>query len=238
MLDIADDWEELADGGKDDVPENWDQDEDETPDNWDDEEDNAEDPFGTVTVQRDTPKKPATAKKATPAAVVSSKKKKKFKPIKKKQLAKKLESNVKVDPLEEKMRQLKLQKDADLEHAEALFAGGANEAVVSSKGITEFTPKSEVEFLKFSSMLVDDISKYDKSEHYHTFILDLVRKLAGQMSSERVNEIISALNVVFKQKLADEKGKKKKTTKSKAFNDDFAADDFVDEDDYSYGFLS
>merc|ERR1711862_873795 len=200
--DIADDWEQLDEGNA--AP--WEnEDGDDAPDNWDDEdeEDNAEDPFGAVTVQKDKPKT------GTAGAASKKKKKIKLKPLKKKQLAKKLDQGPQLDPQEEKIRQLKLQKDSDLQHANDLLS--TDETVVAAPVAAQFTPKSKIEFLKFSSMLVDDLSKFEDNEHYVTFVVDLVRKLAGPMTSEQVNEISSALNVLFRQKLQFEKGKKKKT---------------------------
>merc|ERR1712137_44974 len=167
------------------------------------------DPFGAVSVARDEPKK--------------------------ENLNKKLNTNdVKVDPFEEKLRKLQLQQESDLANANDLLGVGADEVVVNASAVTtpaaQFKPTTELEFLKFASMLADDLSKHEESKFYEQFVIDLVRKLAGQMNSSQINSIISALNVQFKQKLQDEKGKKKKTTKSKVYDDDFAADDFVEDE--------
>mmetsp|Transcript_32144 Transcript_32144/g.54946 ORF Transcript_32144/g.54946 Transcript_32144/m.54946 type:complete len:228 (-) Transcript_32144:104-787(-) len=219
MDDWEDEWDDkLADeGDQAQVP--WD-DEEEGPVTWDD-EDEADladaDPFGAVSVQKDVgAKKPAAGGK-------KGGKKIKAKPIKKKQLQKKLEQTAKVDSYEEKLRQLELQKESDFENATDLLSGPS---AVSSKVVSSFTPKTEVEFYKFSSMVVDDLSKFDDSEYYTDFIIDLVKKLAGQMDSDEVSKITKALNLIYNEKMQQEKGKKKKTVKSKVVSD-FAEDDFI-----------
>merc|ERR1711907_705894 len=205
-----DDWEDIAD----DWEQHLNEDDDDAPDNWDDEEDDeGEDPFATVTVQKDTPKS------TTPGAAAGTKKKKKIKvkAIKKKQLAKKLGS-VTVDPVAEKQRQLELQRESDLQNASDLLSV---EGVIETTAptVASFTPTTKLEFLKYSSMLVEDLSKFQDSEHYITFVTDLVRKLSGSLNSDQVNEITSTLNVIKTQKIQEERGKKKKQTKTKSFND-------------------
>merc|ERR1712137_1287514 len=190
---MGDEWDDkLADeGDQAQVP--WD-DEEEGPVTWDD-EDEADladaDPFGAVSVQKDVgAKKPAAGGK-------KGGKKIKAKPIKKKQLQKKLEQTAKVDSYEEKLRQLELQKESDFENATDLLSGPS---AVSSK--------------------------FDDSEYYTDFITDLVKKLAGQMDSDEVSKITKALNLIYNEKMQQEKGKKKKTVKSKVVSD-FAEDDFI-----------
>merc|ERR1712137_926129 len=231
--DIADDWENL-DEGDDSKLAPWEKEDNNAPANWDDEDEEDEgadvDPFGAVSVARGEPKKA----KSGAAGAGGKKKKVKAANIKKKNLNKKLNTNdVKVDPFEEKLRKLQLQQESDLANANDLLGVGADEVVVNTSATTpaaQFKPTTELEFLKFSSMIADDLSKFEENKFYEKFVIDLVRKLAGQMNSAQINSIISALNVQFKQKLQDEKGKKKKTTKAKVYDDDFAADDFVEDE--------
>ena len=218
--------EDVADNWEDTVKESWD--EEEPAGNWDDEDKEDADPFGAVKVAKDSPKKTTTT--ASPAAT-PTKKKIKPKKITKKALQNKLK--VTVDPNEEKLRLLKLQKDADLETASDLLS--TNTAKTS---LSDFKPTTQLEFLKLSSMVVDELGAHEESQHYAEFVKDLTRKLVGSLTADDIQAIVTTLNVVINQKRDEERGnKKKKTVAKKKIDEEFVEEDFI-EDDYDYGFLA
>ena len=138
---------------------------------------------------------------------------------------------VTVDPNEEKLRLLKLQKEADLETASDLLSTN------TKTSLSDFKPTTELEFLKLSSMVVDELSVHEGSPFYGEFVKDLTRKLVAPFSADEITGIVSVLNVVINNKRDGERGKKKKVVVKKKIDEDFVDEDFV-EDSYDYGFLA
>eukprot|EP00914_Ancora_sagittata_P013043 GHVO01025327.1.p1 GENE.GHVO01025327.1~~GHVO01025327.1.p1 ORF type:complete len:239 (+),score=65.13 GHVO01025327.1:23-739(+) len=119
------------------------------------------------------------------------------------------------DAAAEKLRQQKLQEDADLELMKGLV--GTNEEL-RGDSIDSMLPSSKEDFNQFQELVTKKISSLSSSAHYVTFLENLYRDLCLSCESEDIKRLASTLNALANEKNKLQKGpkSKKKGAKSKA----------------------
>ncbi|XP_054719634.1 eukaryotic translation initiation factor 3 subunit J-like [Uloborus diversus] len=203
---------------------------DDVKDNWDDEEEEKEEKpeQNIVAVQ---------AKKKKPLAQIIAEKEEK----RKKELEEKMKS-LEIDKkdltpqerLAQKLKQQKLQEEADLQLAKETF--GVTDTV---EGIDSMVPSSREEFDNFRKLLVEKILKSENSPHFVTFLEELFRDLCLNVNHDDIKKFTSTLNALAfeKQKVLKAKAGKKKSSKKAALNlgrdgvEDYSIIDYGDEFD-------
>lgn len=111
---------------------------------------------------------------------------------------------------EEKLRRQKLQEEADLALAVEAFGFGKEEVVVGV--IDGFEPKTKEDFDRFSHMLSEKISKFEKSPFYMPFMETLVRDVTLAVGPDDLKKLSNTLTALYNDKvkqLKSTKGKKK-----------------------------
>ncbi|KAL5004151.1 hypothetical protein ScPMuIL_017607 [Solemya velum] len=144
------------------------------------------------------------------------------------------------DKVAEKLKQQKLQENADLELAKQAF-GLEEQQQQQLSGIDAMTPETEEEFVEFKDALVKKLTQFSKSTNYTGFLERLFTELIIPLQTEETRKIYSSVNNLLheKQKLQKEQDKKKKK-KGKAViraerDDDYgdlvAATEYYDEEE-------
>lgn len=175
-------------------------------DNWDDEEEEKEEKPEQITAVQPKKKKPL-------AQIIAEKEEKKRKELEEKM--KILEPEKKdltpQERLAQKLKQQKLQEEADLELAKETF--GVSE---SEQSIDQIKPSSREDFEIFRKILVEKILKSEESPHFVSFLEDLCRDLCVNVTPDDIKKITSSLNALAheKQKVLKAKAGKKKSKKA------------------------
>lgn len=179
-----------------------DEDEDGLKDNWDDEEEEKD----TSNVPKSQPKK-----KKTLAEKIAEKEAAKREEV----LAKMAQADAEreLTPEEEmsqKLRDQKMQEEADLELAKEAF--GITEVLPGVKTIDNFEPKTKEEFAELASMIVEKLSALEYKTDYNYFLETLVRDSCAGREPEDIKKISNMLTLLAneKQKLNKDKNKGKK----------------------------
>ncbi|KAJ1721003.1 Translation initiation factor 3 subunit J component [Coemansia erecta] len=147
------------------------------------------------------------------------------------------------DETAKRLRDRKLQQEADLKNAEDLFAGLTIKDTNINNVLATMNPKTQAEFDEFRKALVERITKAQNSRLYNQFIEKLVRDLADPLKDHDVRKLASGLTTLAneKQRAAREatkpKKKNKKATLSAPPKDqmdmaDYSRDAFDDYDDF------
>lgn len=172
------------------------------------------------------------------------------------------------DEAAKRARLLREQQAADLAHAEDLFGGdvgsvpstrkavikgstvpdpGNPENLVDLAAMPLFDPKTKAQFETLREVIGPIIANNAKKAHYALFMVEFAKKLAGEMPSDQIKKVASALTTLSNEKLKEEKaqqgGKKTKAAKTKTTlaigrgpaaqdtntygEDDFGDDDFM-----------
>ncbi|KAF8787871.1 Eukaryotic translation initiation factor 3 like protein [Argiope bruennichi] len=215
---------------------------DDVKDNWDDEEEEGKEEKpeqNMVAVQ--------AKKKKSLAQIIAEKEEKKRKEMEEKM--KLLEVNKKELTPEErvahKLKQQKLQEEADLQLAKETFAwvgkflGPNLKFLLKVKkdtvtSIDQMNPSSKEDFDNYRKLLVEKITQSESSPHFIIFLEDLCRDLCINLSPDDIKKITSALNALANEKVKAQKAKagKKKSSKKASLNigrDDFTIVDYADE---------
>ncbi|XP_035221342.1 eukaryotic translation initiation factor 3 subunit J-like [Stegodyphus dumicola] len=196
---------------------------DDVKDNWDDEEEEKEEkPEQNVIAVQPKKKKHITQ-------VIAEKEEKKRKEIEEKM--KLLEQEKKdLTPQErhaQKLKQQKLQEEADLELAKETF--GVTDTVED----IDKRPSSKEDFDNFRKLLVEKIHQNEDSPHFISFLEDLCRDLCLNVNPDDIKKITSSLNALAHEKIKVQKAKSgKKKSKKATLNigkDDFTILDYADE---------
>lgn len=182
-------------------------------DNWDDEdeqekkEESAGAEASAIQIKKKKPLKDRLAEKEDKRKKELEEKRKQEEDMKKLLTPKQL--------LEEKRRQQLLQEAADLELAVEAF-GFKKEEPPTAGVIDGFDPKTKEEFDKFSQMLCEKITKFDKSPYYVPFMENLVRDLTLGVGAEDLKKVSSTLTALYNEKVKLQKGTKGKKKTKKA----------------------
>ncbi|XP_051984010.1 eukaryotic translation initiation factor 3 subunit J-B-like [Xyrauchen texanus] len=149
----------------------------------------------------------------------------------------------------EKLRQQKLQEEADLELAREAFGVDPAAANASTTGITTndtcgieaMCPSSKEDFVAFEKLLKDKITQFEKSVHYSSFLESLFRELCISLEVDDLKKISNSLSVLLSERQKQEKEKKANKKKKKGVlpGGGFKAnmrDDFADYGDFDGGY--
>jgi len=128
------------------------------------------------------------------------------------------------------------EKEADLKHAEDLFAGIG---ISSSRKVTTpgsavaldakdpnttidlsalplFNPATKLQFEQLRNVLVPIVGGLNKKAHYVLFLQELTKQLAKDLPSDHIKKIASTLTALGNEKMREEKAAEKGGKKSKA----------------------
>merc|ERR1711972_118960 len=158
----------------------WDgEDEDDVADSWD-----AEPEEGDKKAEGDGNEIKATQrkKKKKLADILAEKEERKEEIEKKKAEAEKLRNLTPEEELSEKLKQQRLQEEADLQNAKELF--GDTMSSIDTSGLDNIELKSRDDFNSFRRAIVEKMKQYEKSAHYTMFVEDLSRDLSMNMDSD------------------------------------------------------
>lgn len=208
---------------------------DEVRDNWDD-EDEADKKDETISaeasavqIKKKKPLKERLAEKEEKRKKDLEEKRKQEEEAKKQLTPKQL--------FEEKLRRQKIQEEADLALAVEAFGFGKEEPVVV--GVLDgFEPKTKEDFDKFSQMLCEKITQFEKSPYYVPFMETFVCDVTLAVGPDDLKKLSSTLTALYNEKVKLQKSTKgkKKTKKATltieknilAVNEDNGFDDFDD----------
>ena len=201
-------------------------------DSWDAAEDSE--------VEREKAKKAAEAKAKADAEAAANKKSKAQRIAEKqaeraRQLAE--ESSDEDETEQEKRERLRAsEKEADLRHAEDLFAGvgissgrkatTAGNAVllnpsdpnsaIDLASIPLFNPSTKTQFEQLRVALVPILTSNAKKAHYGLFLQEFAKQLAKELPSDQIKKVASTLTTLSNEKMKEEKAAEKGGKKSKA----------------------
>jgi len=205
----------------------WDGEDEEEPvkDNWDDEE---EEPTSTTSATSG-PKTEKKNKKRLFGKIAE-----KEREMEEKRLQK-LRANMTPAELEaEKLRQLKLQEEADLQLVKQAF-GGAGE-------IDTANPMTKDDFDELRKKIIGELRKFEKRTPFEDFVEDFVQDLLLSLPSKRLKKVKTNVEALYHEKVKTEKEKEKpksskaKVGKVKLHVDDamttYAPDDLEDFEDF------
>ncbi|CAO2586289.1 Eukaryotic translation initiation factor 3 subunit J [Lemmus lemmus] len=112
------------------------------------------------------------------------------------------------EQLADKLRLKKLQEESDLELAKETF--GVNN---TGYGIDAMNPSSRDDFTEFGKLLKDEITQYEKSLYYASFLEALVRDVCISLEIDDLKKITNSLTVLCSEKQKQEKQNKAKKKK-------------------------
>ncbi|KAJ1860835.1 Translation initiation factor 3 subunit J component [Coemansia sp. RSA 2703] len=147
------------------------------------------------------------------------------------------------DEASKRLRDRRLQQEADLKNAEDLFAGLTIKDTDMNNVLATINPKTQAEFDEFRKALVDRITKAQNSRLYNQFLEKLIRDLVDPLKDLDVRKIASGLTTLAneKQRAAREASKPKKKNKKATLSAppkdqmdmaDYSREDFDDYDDF------
>lgn len=154
-------------------------------------------------------------KKKTLKDIVTEKEEKKRQDLeKRKQLEEPASDLTPEEAIEEKLRQQRLQEEAELELVKETF-GTENDV---KYGLESMNPTSKEDFDLFRKALVETISSHERSPCYVAFLDDFFRELCVNLEAEDLKKLGNTLHVLANEKVkaakASSKGKKKKSKAS------------------------
>ncbi|XP_042496141.1 eukaryotic translation initiation factor 3 subunit J-A-like [Macadamia integrifolia] len=200
-----------------------DADENDVKDSWEDEDEPAPAP---------APEPPAEKVSKEPAKKASDKKGKAAEVLKQEP------APVPLDPVAEKLRQQRLEEEADYKSTTELFAKRGDE-----KTLDNFIPKSESDFTEYAELVSHKLRPYEKSFHYIGLLKAVMRLSMTSLKAADAKEVASSVTAIANEKLKAEKeanaGKKKPGAKKKQLHvdkadDDVAVDGYEAMDDYDF----
>lgn len=201
--------------------------EEEVKDSWED-EDNEEEKKDSE--KPPEPQKSAASKKPKKnlQEKIEEKEKKLQEELARKEEAKKALRNLSPAELQaEKLRQRKLQEEAELEIVKATY--GVEDA---PQGIDSANPSSKEDFDKLREAINSKVQDFSKSEHFLEFVTDLVQNMCVNLPSAEIKKLSTSLTA-----LANEKSKMDKAaTASKKKGGKFKAQLKLDDKDLTSEF--
>lgn len=133
------------------------------------------------------------------------------------------------EKLAEKLKQQKLQEEADLKVARETF--GITADAPSGSGLDAMNPDTKEDFEEFNKALTKKVLLYSSSQHFPTFIEEFVRNICVNMNSLDIKKLKTTIENLQIEKAKIEKGDKAKKNKGKSK----ARIRIEGEGDYSYG---
>ncbi|XP_051503317.1 eukaryotic translation initiation factor 3 subunit J-B-like isoform X2 [Myxocyprinus asiaticus] len=192
--------------------------EEDVKDNWDDEEEEKEEEQKKAEVT--APEKKKISSKIKVKEVTQKKNQELKNKLQETQISEKLSPE---EQQAEKLRQKKLQEEADLELAREAFSvdpadADASTTVITTNnasGIEAMCPSSKEDFVAFEKLLKDKITQFEKSVHYSSFLESLFRELCISLEVDDLKKISNSLSVLLTEKQRQEKEKKANKKKKK-----------------------
>ncbi|XP_051503310.1 eukaryotic translation initiation factor 3 subunit J-B-like isoform X1 [Myxocyprinus asiaticus] len=210
--------------------------EEDVKDNWDDEEEEKEEEQKKAEVT--APEKKKISSKIKVKEVTQKKNQELKNKLQETQISEKLSPE---EQQAEKLRQKKLQEEADLELAREAFTSqtegkentgkqvfpgsgvdpadaDASTTVITTNnasGIEAMCPSSKEDFVAFEKLLKDKITQFEKSVHYSSFLESLFRELCISLEVDDLKKISNSLSVLLTEKQRQEKEKKANKKKKK-----------------------
>jgi len=243
------------------APSKWDDDEESTPPSsppqpaiarrskFDDEEDDSDvaedwEAAEDSEVEREKAKKSAEAKAKVDAEALANKKSKsqRIEELRMANMRRKMEaeddSSDEEDDADRRERLRHTEQDADLKHAEDLFAGiGVTKRSATKTTITAdpsdpnktidlaslplFNPATKNQFFQLRETLAPILAANSNKAQYVLFMQDFTKQILKDLPSEQIKKITSGLTTLSNEKMKEEKaadktGKKSKAAKTKA----------------------
>lgn len=210
------------------------EDPDDVADNWEEEEDSE--------VEREKAAKAAAAKAKADAEAAASKKSKAQR-IEEHREANRLkrvegeeEESSDEDEAAKRARLRQTEQDADLKHAQDLFAdvgmgpksrSAPNKALIIEdkenpgqtidlSSLTIFKPATKGQFDALSATLVPLLTQSSSKPHYPIWVSNFVKQICADMPSSEIKKAASALTALSNEKMKEEKAQEKGGKKSKA----------------------
>ncbi|CAL8089364.1 unnamed protein product [Orchesella dallaii] len=203
----------------------WDGEDEEEPvkDNWDDEEEEQ----STASATSSAPKVEKKNKKRLIEKIAEKEKEQE-----EKRLQKKLANMTPAELEAEKLKQLKLREEAELQMVKQAFGAGE---------IDTADPITKDDFDELRKKIITELRKFEKRVPFEDFVEDFVQDLCLSLPAKRLKKVKTNVEALFHEKSKAEKEKDKpkpkaKVGKVKLHVDDamttYAADDLQDFDDF------
>jgi len=130
----------------------------------------------------------------------------------------------------EKLRQLKMQEDADLELAKEAFGVKDDEP----QGVIDaFKPETKEDFEKFAELLTKKILKSERSPFYFSFVNSLIGDISINLEVDELKKLGTRLSAMSSEKAKQQKATKGKKKKGAAVKLNAGRDDNYE--DYTVG---
>lgn len=200
-------------------------------DSWDAAEDSE--------VEREKAKKAAELKAKAEAEAAANKKSKAQRVAERqaeraRQLAEEDSSDDEETEAQKRDRLRRTEKEADLRHAEDLFAGVGGvtsrkttnasviidpsnpNSTVDLADLPVFNPTTKTQFETLRTTLVPLLTAHSKKPHYGLFLQEFAKQLAKELQSDQIKKVASTLTTLSNEKMKEEKAAEKGGKKSKA----------------------
>eukprot|EP00003_Mantamonas_plastica_P012500 TRINITY_DN2241_c0_g1_i2.p3 TRINITY_DN2241_c0_g1~~TRINITY_DN2241_c0_g1_i2.p3 ORF type:complete len:167 (-),score=78.66 TRINITY_DN2241_c0_g1_i2:386-886(-) len=111
-------------------------------------------------------------------------------------------------------------EDADVELSKELFSGFVDTSGGSSSGggggdFTIGNPQTEAEYLDLGVELGKRLLALEGSKHYFSLLKVMLKEATAEMRSDQVKDVQASLNVVYNNRIKEERGPKKNKKKKK-----------------------
>ncbi|KAL5718736.1 hypothetical protein ACHQM5_011607 [Ranunculus cassubicifolius] len=130
------------------------------------------------------------------------------KPVEKKETIPEVAIQEVLDPVAEKLRQQRLEEEADYKSTAELFGNTDN-----GNSLENFIPKSESDFLEYAELISHKLRPFEKSFHYMGLLKDVMRVSMTTMKAADAKEVASSVTAIANEKIKADKeanaGKKK-----------------------------
>ncbi|KAL0278406.1 UNVERIFIED_CONTAM: hypothetical protein PYX00_000234 [Menopon gallinae] len=180
---------------------------DDVKDNWEDEEEEKKDE------EKQEEMKAFQVKKKKKISEVIEEKERKAREEAARKLAAKEAMKKALTPeekLAEKLRQQRLQEEADLQVTKETFG-----VIESTESIDAMNPTTQEEFNNLHEALVKKLQPLSSSVHYALFLENLMRSICASLNATDVKKLKSTIETLYLEKAKTEKAEKSKKNKSK-----------------------
>jgi len=127
------------------------------------------------------------------------------------------------DRIKQKKESEERSKAADFVVAKDLFGDidriknlPTNEKEKNDIILLELDPKDDYEFQELARAIAKRVEKYTTDFHYRNFVKELTKMCCESLTTDDMNDIVTALNVIVNAKLKAQKGGKGKGKKTQA----------------------
>lgn len=146
------------------------------------------------------------------------------------------ESDEEETEAQKRERLRRTEKEADLRHAEDLFAdmglsGGRKAPTAGSAVVIDaddpnntidlatlplFKPANKLQFERLRNVLAPILASHSKKPHYSLFLQEFAKQLAKDLPSDQIKKVASSLTALSNEKMKEEKAAEKGGKKTKA----------------------